>query len=74
MAQKPEIHNPDGLIQEQVGEGYRLLFKHELKSRKLTYAIQAWSYWGKCWTTDQPFVGSDPRFTFRVSLAEVEAI
>ncbi len=74
MRNKEIFHNPDKLTATQVGQDFRLLFKHELRERKPTFAIQCWDVLGKCWVVDHAFQGSDPGLTYRVSLDQAKTL
>lgn len=62
-----DFHNPDNLRAEQIGEGYRLLLKSEIKTREPKKEIEVWlkshSTW-KGW-----YNGSSPSVTYRVPLS-----
>ena len=64
-----DYHNPDNLIAEQVGEGYRLLLKSELiGGRGYIYEIEIWLPETGVWDASG-WTGSDLNKTYRVPLA-----
>lgn len=66
-----EFHNPDNLTPEQIGEGYRLLLKSEIKPRPENREINAWLGRFRRWTVhnDSMCVGSSQDLTYRVPLS-----
>ena len=66
-----EFHNPDNLTPEQIGEGYRLLLKSEIKPRPENREINAWLGRFRRWTdhNDSMCVGSSQDLTYRVPLS-----
>lgn len=74
MEMNQKLHNPHYLTASQVGQDFRLLFHHELRERKPTFAIQCWDVLGKCWVTAYPFQGNDPGLTYRVALDQVKTL
>jgi len=66
-----EFHNPDNLTPEQIGEGYRLLLKSEIKPRPENREINAWLGRFRRWTdhNDSMYGGSSQDITYRVPLS-----
>lgn len=66
-----EFHNPDNLTPEQIGEGYRLLLKSEIKPRPENREINAWLGRFRRWTdhNDSMCEGSSQDLTYRVPLS-----
>lgn len=69
---KHEFHNPDNLTPEQIGEGYRLLLKSEIKkNREENPDIQCWISGGLLWGANfgDGYCGSEKSLTYRVPLS-----
>lgn len=64
-----DFHNPDNLTPTQVGDGYRLLLKSEIKKRAFSREIQKWDRLRNDWCKDSLFLGSNKAVTYRVPLA-----
>ena len=72
MNTKHEFHNPDNLTPEQIGEGYRLLLKSEIKkNREENPDIQCWISGGLLWGANfgDGYCGSEKSLTYRVPLS-----
>lgn len=66
LKDKSEFHNPQKLTSEQVGEGYRLLYPSEIKSRQgIYYPIQFWRPKSKEWD-NTAWGGDSENKTYRV--------
>ena len=63
-----DYHNPDNLIAEQVGEGYRLLLKSELIQRPESLEIHCWDEQQSKWDTNG-WRGYGSGLTYRVPLS-----
>ena len=68
---KHEVHNPDILTPEQIGEGYRLLLKSELgKQEEPHQEIEVWRAHPKKWNKSKVgYFGDSCRVSYRVPLA-----
>lgn len=67
---KIELHNYDNLSEEQVGAGYRLLFKDEIKDRMESDKIEMWDSNLLCF--EAGFCGADKFGTYRTKLSREE--
>ena len=68
-------HNPAKLTVAQVGNGWRLLDREEIKSRRPTLSIQRWIRGERLtgrWTTLGTCIGNDPNLTYRTQLTRDE--
>lgn len=68
MNAKHDFHNPDNLTPEQVGDGYRLMLKSEIKDRDNNREIESWLSIRKEWHA-AGYRCSYSALTYRVPLA-----
>lgn len=70
---KPKPHNPDGLTPAQVGKGWRLLDRNEVKNRDVeSREIEAFVGFPKRYWNSNGWIGHEPSITYRTRLTRAE--